>query len=387
MNESPPSAELELLLAHGEGEIGRVAVAGLPPIPGISPAERLAWLNGEGDFLRRFLCSEPRGAAQMSTNLVLPPLLPGADAALFVLQPDRVHAMSGSNAICTATALFETGRIELPPGAPATGPRRLVLETAVGMVPVTGELRADGEGRPVCRSVRLEVSGAEALQLDAPLEVPGLGRLCVDLAFGGVFFVIVRARDLGLRVERGAAGALARSGARVLRAAQAAWPRLSLPGGTEGGIVYALVAGEDEEDGAWVQANVMPPGRLDRSPCGTGTSARLACAALRGEHKPGDRLKVRSIVGSEIRVEYLGRQEKDGAASHSLAITGRGRVYGESRLRLPPGGLEGLRAFVERAEAGEGPRAAEGPQAGHGAERSADGPPEVFTLGDCWGAA
>ena len=75
MNESPPSAELELLLAHGEGEIGRVAVAGLPPIPGDSPGERLAWLNGEGDFLRRFLCSEPRGAAQMSTNLVLPPPL------------------------------------------------------------------------------------------------------------------------------------------------------------------------------------------------------------------------------------------------------------------------------------------------------------------------
>ena len=142
------------------------------PSPETAPASASLGSTARGTSCAASSAPSRAGAAQMSTNLVLPPLLPGADAALFVLQPDRVHAMSGSNAICTATALFETGRIALPPGASATGPRRLVLETAVGMVPVTGELRTDSEGRPVCRSVRLEVSGAESPPAGRPAGGP-----------------------------------------------------------------------------------------------------------------------------------------------------------------------------------------------------------------------
>ena len=122
---------IQLLDVHAEGEIGRVAIGGVPKIPGDTIAAQLHWLNTDpkGDELRRFLCLEPRGAPIGSVNLLLPAKHPDADAGFIILQPDQAHASSGSNSICVTTALLESGIVEM------REPETVVtLDTAAGLV-------------------------------------------------------------------------------------------------------------------------------------------------------------------------------------------------------------------------------------------------------------
>ena len=117
--------------AHAEGEVGRIVTGGVLPVPGVTMADKLTYMNTDpaGDRLRRFLVFEPRGAAQMSTNLIFPPTRPDADIGFIILQGDKTHAMSGSNSICLTTVLLETGMI------PMTEPETIVrIDTASGRV-------------------------------------------------------------------------------------------------------------------------------------------------------------------------------------------------------------------------------------------------------------
>ena len=322
--------DLELILAHGEGEIGRVLTDGLAKIPGATIQERLAWFNGAGDGagaeLRRLLTSEPRGFSQMSTNLLLPPDNAQADAAFVVLQADRAHAMSGSNTLCITTALLESGRVAFQGSE-----THLLYETAVGLVPVT----AYSQDGAHCDKVRIENAGGYAEVLDATLDVPDFGQVQVDVAWGGVFFALVKAADLGLTLKPSEARKITDAGLAVLREAQKTFQPFHQASGTKG-IAYAMVLDQDP-DGNFIGANVMPPGRLDRSPCGTGTTARLACLAARGKLQVGTSWRAKSIIGSEIQVQCLGlATATNNQPSPKLAITGRGRVYGKTTLLKAP---------------------------------------------------
>ena len=329
-------SDLEMILAHGEGEIGRVLVQGLGTIPGATIQERLAWFNGAGDSLRRLLVSEPRGFAQMSTNIILPADRPEADAAFVILQADKAHAMSGSNTLCITTALLESGRLAFQ-GTETP----LLFETAAGLVPVT----AYSDDGTHCHKVRIENAGGYAETLDATLEVAGLGAIRVDIAWGGVFFALVEAEALGVVLEPSAARTITDRALGVLTAAQEAFEPLHEASGTKG-IAYAMVLGTDP-DGSLIGANVMPPGRIDRSPCGTGTTARLACQAARGKLKVGETYTARSLIGSQITVECLDlATAPNGATSPKLAITGRGRVYGQTTLLANPWGEPFAEGFV-----------------------------------------
>ncbi len=130
------SRAVTMIEAHAEGEVGRVVTGGLPAIPGRTLAEQMRHLNEVDDSLRRFLVFEPRGSAQMSTNILVPKTDPRADAAFMILQPDKVHAMSGSNCICVATVLLETGMV--PMREPETV---LHLETPAGLIKATAQCR------------------------------------------------------------------------------------------------------------------------------------------------------------------------------------------------------------------------------------------------------
>ena len=329
-------SDLEMILAHGEGEIGRVLISGLGTIPGSKIQERLAWFNGAGDSLRRLLVSEPRGFAQMSTNIILPADNEQADAAFVILQADKAHAMSGSNTLCITTALLESG--QLPFQGNETS---LHFETAAGLVPVTA-YSDDGKH---CHSVRIENAGGYAETLDATLEVAGLGKITVDIAWGGVFFALVEAEALGVVLEPSAARTITDKALCVLRAAQEAFQPVHQASGTEG-IAYAMVLGK-AANGDLRGANVMPPGRIDRSPCGTGTTARLACLAARGGLSAGETYTARSLIDSQIKVECLDiATAANGAPSPKLAITGRGRVYGRTTLLAEPWGDPFAEGFV-----------------------------------------
>ncbi len=315
---------LSLLGVHAEGEIGKVLTGGLIDVPGESMLAKLRHLNEEDDSLRRFCLLEPRGGPNMSVNLLLPPTQAGADAGFLVMQPDQCHAMSGSNAICVTTALLETGMVAMR--EPET---RVTLDTAAGLVHARA-LCGDGS----CLSVTLDMPASFLEARDVTVEVPGIGRVTLDLAFGGVFYALADPEPLGLAIAPGAARALVETGMQVLAAAR----REIVPEHPERpgirGLAYLMWCGRDSEGPR--NATVMPPGRLDRSPCGTGSSARLALMAARGEIGPGERIRFRSTIGTRFEAEIAGTTEIGGRPAVLPRITGRGWIFSREEIGLDP---------------------------------------------------
>ena len=311
--------------AHAEGEIGRIVTGGIGKLPGETVLQTLNWLNHDGQSLRHFLVHEPRGFAQMSTCLLLPPKHPDADVGFVILQGDKAHANSGSNTICLTTVLLETGHI--PMQEPQT---RLVIETASGLVNVLANCK-DG----ACQSVELQLSGCYADQLDAEIEVEGFGRVTVDIAFGGIFYALVDVAQVGLAITPDQSRALVAAGSAIHRAvnAQLDIAHPDFPGLE--GISYVMFTGFND-DGEMQGATIMPPGRVDRSPCGTGNAARLAVMAARGKAKAGDRFIARSIINSRFDVSIVAMTRRDGHPMITPEIKGRGWVHGIHQIGVDP---------------------------------------------------
>lgn len=316
---------MQLLDVHCEGEIGKVATGGVPKIPGQTVAEQLHWLNTDpkGQELRRFLVLEPRGAPIGSVNLLLPAKHPDADAAFIILQPDQAHASSGSNSICVTTALLESGIVEMQ--EPETV---VVLETAAGLVKAVAQCR-DGH----CESVNLTMVPSFVHQLDATIATKEWGTISVDLAYGGIFYALVDVAQIGLTIEPGNARALVEAGmvlkAEVNRQFEVVHPEIP----EISGVAYVMFRDQDP-DGAVRTCTTMWPGRVDRSPCGTGNSANLATLNARGKIRPGESFVSRSIIGSEFQVG-LDRITTVGSRPAVIpTITGRGFTFGLHQVAL-----------------------------------------------------
>ncbi|MFC3075929.1 proline racemase family protein [Shinella pollutisoli] len=314
---------LDLLLVHCQGELGHVLVSGAPDIPGATMLDKMNHINAAGDRLRRFVTLEPRAHVAMSVNLLVAPTRPDADAGFIVLQADRAHPMSGSNCICVVTALLESGRVAMR--EPETVVR---LDTPAGLI-VARAVCADGR----CLSVSLDNVPSFAELLDHAIDTPHWGRITVDVAFGGVYYALVDVRQVGLAILPENARALAEAGMALKRllADQVAVRHPTLPGVDE--IAYVMFR-DLEADGAVRTCTTLQPGRVDRSPCGTGSSANLATLFARGEAAVGDRRISRSIIGGEFLAEAVGESEIGGRRAVLPRITGRGYVYGRSQLRV-----------------------------------------------------
>jgi len=316
---------LSMVEAHAEGEAGRVVTAGLPPIPGASLLEKMTHLNEVDDSLRRFLVFEPRAAAQMSTNILLSPTHPAADAAFIVLQADRAHAMSVSNAICVVTVLLETGIVAM------TEPEsRLLLETPAGLVTATATCR-DGK----CERVALELPPCFVLQRDLQVTLPEIGKVTVDIAFGGIFYGLIDAGQLGLAITPENARRLVEVGSAVHRAINAAVEVVHPSEPALKGLSYVMFT-DREADGRLRGATLMPPGRFDRSPCGTGNAARLALRHARGEVQVGDSYPAYSIIDSRFDVSLIGTAEVAGRPAVRAQVSGRGWIHGLHQIGLDP---------------------------------------------------
>lgn len=316
---------LELLQVHCQGEIGRVITGGAPEIPGATILEKMNHINQVDDSLRRFVTFEPRAHVAMTTNLLLPPCRADADAAFIVLQPDRAHPMSGSNCICVVTALLESGRVKMV--EPET---TLRLDTAAGLI--TARARCEN-GR--CLSVSLDNVPAFALALDAPVRTAALGTIRADIAFGGVFYALVDADQIGLTIEPANARALAEAGIAIKAdlAGQIAVNHPDIAGLTE--VAYVMFRTR-EADGTIRTCTTLKPGRVDRSPCGTGSSANLACMFARGEVALGDTRISRSTIGGTFTAQVIGETTVGPYPAVIPRITGQAWVYGREELRLSP---------------------------------------------------
>jgi proline racemase len=318
---------IQLLDVHAEGEIGRVAIGGVPKIPGNTIAEQLLWLNTDpkGQELRRFLVLEPRGTPIGSVNLLLPAKHPEADAGFIILQPDQAHASSGSNSICVTTALLESGIVEM------REPETVVtLDTAAGLVKATATCR---DGR--CEKVKLTMVPSFVHELDVSVETADWGRIDIDLCYGGIFYALVDVRQVGLTIDKANASALVKAGMilkdlinRTIPVVHPQIPAIS-------GIAYVMFRDVDP-DGAVRTCTTMWPGRADRSPCGTGSSANLATLHARGKAKVGDVFKSRSIIGSEFEVGLSAVTEVAGRPAIVPTITGRGFTFGLTQVALDP---------------------------------------------------
>ena len=311
--------------AHAEGEIGRVVTGGLPEISGRTPAEKLRHLNEVDDSLRRFLVFEPRGSAQMSTNILVPKTMPEADAAYMIVQADKVHAMSGSNSMCLATVLLETGMV--PMREPETVVR---IETPAGLVKATARCR-DGK----CERVTIDMTPAFVEELDRVVEVPGLGAIKVDIAYGGCFYALVDGRQLGLEIVPANARKLVDVGMRVQQVLNRSAPVVHPEIPEIRGISYTMLTGWNAE-GEPTGATILPPGRVDRSPCGTGNAARMAVRLARGEVRPGAKVRARSIIGGVFDVELVGEASVAGRQAALTRVSGRAWLYGMHQIAYDP---------------------------------------------------
>lgn len=316
--------------AHAEGEVGRVITGGVVPPPGDTVFEQQQWLEQNDDALRKFLLYEPRGGAFTHANLVVPPKHEKADAGFIIMEPDNYVPMSGSNCICTTTVLLETGM--LPMREPET---RLTLETPGGLVEVLARCEA---GR--VKSVTFTNVPSFAAHLDVEIEVPEIGRLRVDVAYGGAFFVLVDAAPLGFGIQPPEARRLVELGETVKAAArdQLAVRHPEIPELRE--IVFTqftlpIETREGEPSGR--NAVVISPGKLDRSPCGTGTSARLAVLHAKGEIAEGEGFVSRSIIDSRFDGRVVAaRRLSDGTPAVDTSIAGRAWISGIHQYLLAP---------------------------------------------------
>ena len=313
--------------AHAEGEVGRVVVGGVLNVPGATMLEKMRHLNEQDDSIRRFTLFEPRGSAQMTVNLLLPPTREDADAGFIPMQPDGCHTMSGSNAMCVTTVLLETGI--LPMVEPQTTVR---LDTPAGLVTALAHCR---DGR--CERVTLDMVPSFVEHLDHPVEVEGMGRLLVDVAYGGVYFAFVDANSVGVKVAPSHARQMVDIASVIKDAVNdqitVTHPQIA----TNNRIEYVLFTESEVGEGrVYRNGNVIHPGRIDRSPCGTGTCARLAVLHARGELKVGERAVFHSTINSRFDGEVLSETPVGGRNGIIPRISGRAWIYGLYQLGADP---------------------------------------------------
>ncbi|MBC8748624.1 MULTISPECIES: proline racemase family protein [Paraburkholderia] len=316
---------LQLVDVHCEGEVGKVITGGVLGIPGATMLDKMNYINEVDDSLRRLVVLEPRGCLQMSVNLLLPPTRPEAHAGFIVLQADKAHPMSGSNAICVVTALLELGLVEMQ--EPET---TVVLDTPAGLVTARATCE---DGR--CTGVSLDMVPSFVELLEFEFEVPQLGRIKADVAFGGVYYALVDVDQVRLTIAPENARALAELGIRIkdiingrIRIQHPLFPEINE-------VAYVMFRNRVSSE-LYQTCTTLPPGRVDRSPCGTGSSANLATLAARGLADIGSRLKSRSTIGGEFNVELLGKTEVGGRAAILPRIQGRAWLYGIQQIGVDP---------------------------------------------------
>jgi proline racemase len=322
------SKVIHIVSCHAEGEVGNVIVGGVAPPPGDSLWQQARWIEAD-QTLRQFVLNEPRGGVFKHINLLVPAKNPDASQGFIIMEPEHTPPMSGSNSICVATVLLDTGLI--PMQEPVT---EFNLEAPGGLVKVKAYCE---NGKT--KSVQVNNVPSFADQLDIKLEVPGVGTLTVDTAYGGDSFVIVDAQTLGFEIKPDEAGEIAAIGVKITAAAneQLGFNHPTNPDWNH--ISFCQIARPLEyENGIAISRNgvVIDPGKVDRSPTGTGCSARMAVLHAKGIFRVGDRLIGRSIIGSQFDCAIVEETKVGNKQAIIPSIRGRAWITGTHQVMLDP---------------------------------------------------
>ncbi|MFS2151638.1 trans-3-hydroxy-L-proline dehydratase [Rhizobium sp. Rhizsp42] len=319
---------VHIVSCHAEGEVGDVIIGGVAPPPGETVWEQSRWIARD-QTLRNFVLNEPRGGVFRHVNLLVPPKNPKAQMGWIIMEPEDTPPMSGSNSICVSTVLLDSGII--PMTEPVT---RMVLEAPAGLVEVEAECRNGKAERITVTNVK-----SFAQKLDVSVDVPGIGMLTVDTAYGGDSFVVVDPDQVGIELIPENARLIAETGIRITNAAN---KQLGFSHPEDTGwnhISFCLFAGKPyREDGQLLATSVVAiqPGKIDRSPTGTAVSARMALLNARGELQEGESLTGVSIIGTK----FVGKIVKETTIADRKAIvpsiTGSAWISGTAQLMLDP---------------------------------------------------
>jgi proline racemase len=342
--------------AHACGEPGRVITGGVLDVPGKTMFEKKVYLETKADHIRLRMLREPRGYPAANCNLILPSTHPDADAGFVIMEQVEYPPMSGTNTICVVTVLIETGMV--PAVEPVT---KLKLETPAGLISVEAEVH---HGK-VKRVTFLNVP-AFATHLDTQVEVQGLGTVTVDVAYGGMFYVIADAEPLGFRLTPDEARDIVRVAEMIKAATREQLPVVHPENPGISGVTIAQISGAPSRADAHRKNTVVVStgkldwsrpsswtGALDRSPCGTGTCAKMAALHAKG------RLPL----------------HQDFVHEGILGTTFTGRLIDEARVGQYPAvvptlsGQAWITGFAQYVVDPEDPF------------------PEGFTVGDIWGQA
>ncbi|AKG46147.1 proline racemase [Streptomyces xiamenensis] len=312
--------------SHTEGMPTRVVTGGIGVIPGATMNERRLYFVEHLDHVRRLLVNEPRGHSAMSGAILQPPTRPDADFGVLYIEVSGCLPMCGHGTIGVATVLVETGMVEVL--EPVTTIR---LDTPAGLVVARVAVR-DGHAE----SVTLENVPAYCERLDATVEVPGLGEIGYSLAFGGNFYAMVDLDAVRLPFDRARKDEILSAGLAIMRAINASAPpeHPQIEGVGHCHHVEFIAPGSDAAHSRHAMA--IHPGWFDRSPCGTGTSARMAELHARGELGLHQDFVNESFIGSRFTGRLVGETTVAGRPAVLPTITGRAWVTGIGQYMLDP---------------------------------------------------
>jgi len=322
----PVNRVIHTVESHTEGMPTRVVVGGVAPIPGNSMFERRAYFLEHMDDLRTLLMYEPRGHSAMSGAILQPSTRPDADWGVLFIEVSGCLPMCGHGTIGVATVLVETGMVEVV--EPITTVR---LDTPAGLVVVDVQV-AHGKAE----NVTITNVASFTLGLDQKVNVPGFGEVTYDMAYGGNFYAIIDADQVGIDFKRENGQRFLDAGLAISDAINAQNPPVH-PENPEIKLCHHvdfIAPGSNALH--WKNAMAIHPGWFDRSPCGTGTSARMAQMVTRGLMKDSDTLINESWIGSQFQGRIAGHAKVGTFDAIIPTITGRAWVMGTAQWRLDP---------------------------------------------------
>ncbi|RDV00873.1 proline racemase family protein [Trinickia dinghuensis] len=315
----------------------RVVTGGIPNIPGDTVYAKMKWLEANDDGLRKLLLREPRGYPAHCCNIIVPPCHPEADAGYIILEQVEYPMMSGGNTISVATVLLEMGM--LPMQEPIT---ELTLEAPAGLIRIVAECK-DGK----VKSVKFKNVPAFAAHLDAEIEVPHLGKVRVDVGWGGMFYVIADVRQFaGLELKPEHGKEITRISAMIRQAAIEQLP-VAHPDYPGVGITISQLSGPTDDPRAdWKNVVTMPTGPLswddpatwtgaiDRCPCGTGTCAKMAVLHAKGELPLHQDFRHQGILGTVFTGRLEGEARIGDKAAVVPTLAGTSWIHGINTIVL-----------------------------------------------------
>jgi len=330
------SPSLELFNVNCEGEVGDVVIRGDFNLKGESLLEQSRNLL-EDQTLRNFLFNEPRGGVFKHFNLLVSPKNKKADAGFIILEPEDNPPISGSNTICISTVLLEKNFIQIK--EPIT---EFLLEAPGGIIPI----KAYCENRKV-KFIEIKNLPSFVDQLDIEIKTPSFGEINVSTVFGGDSFVICEAQDFSLDIKHENAKKFVEILKEIVKIAN---NDLGFNHPTLASLDYISfcqfiepVKINDQNQKEGLNTVCIRPGKLDRSPCGTVTSARLALMRERNEIKINEKFISKSIIGSRFETFISEEITKDNkkmiipSIKGSAFITGKQEIYVSSDDPFPQG--------------------------------------------------